>query len=219
MSKDRDNILCEYSDEESALVKGALSSNGQTEDAVHFHMTLTAKEYLLGDFSMYANAMEDSDMDQTDKYMSDRDSEQITNEEMLAKAFAESEHSPASEEYSMTADAYLIKGDDGRMVLRYKESLDSETEQVCEVSFDPALPGLVTVCKSGMASTVMTIEEGMRHNCVYRTPFMDFEMRLRALRVDNTITENGGVLHMDYALEIRGAAAHRTVMEITLVRV
>jgi len=182
-------------------------------------MTLTAKEYILCDFSMYAESMDDPDMDPTDKYMSDRDPEQITNEELLAKAFAESEHNPASEEYSMTADAYLTLCDDGRAVISYRESLDGETEQICEVSFDPELPGLVTICKSGIASTVMTIEEGKRHNCVYRTPFMDFEMRIRALRVDNTVTENGGTLRMDYALEIRDAVAHRTVMEISLKKV
>lgn len=218
MNKDRDNILCEYSDEESAFVKGALSSSVQAEDASHFHMTLTAKEYILCDFSMYAESMDDPDMDPTDKYMSDRDPDQMTSEETFAKAFADSEKSPASEEYSMTSDAHLTILDNGRTLIRYNESLDGETQQICEVSFDTSVPGLVTICKSGMASTVMTIEEGKRHSCVYRTPFMDFEMRVRALRVDNKITENGGTLRMDYALEIRGAEAHRTVMEITLVK-
>ena len=87
------------------------------------------------------------------------------------------------------------------------------------MSFDPSVPGLVTVSKTGMVSTLMTIEEGRRHGCVYRTPFMDFEMRLHAVRVVNTVTaESGGTIRMDYALEIRGAAAHRTVMELVLVR-
>ena len=45
---------------------------------------------------------------------------------------------------------------------------------------------------------------------------MDFEMRVHALRVDNTISDNGGRLRLDYALEIRGAAAHRTIMDIKL---
>ncbi len=214
MNKDRDNFLCEYSDEESAFVKGALSSSGCTEGAVHFHMTLTAKEYILCDFSMYAEPA-DADMDPTDRYMEERDPDQITSEEILAKAFAEAEHSPANEEYRVTGDAYMVE-DDGRVILCYLESLDGETEQLCEIHFDKSVPGLVTVCKTGMATSTMTIEVGRRHSCLYRTPFMDFEMRVRALRVDNTVTEKGGVLRLDYALEIRGAEAHRTVMEITL---
>ncbi len=215
MNKNRDNTLCEYSDEESAFVKGALSSNGGAEGTKHFRMEMRAKEYILCDFSMYAE-LSDEDMDPTDRYMQDRDPDQMTGEEFIAKAFAEAEKSPASEEYSVTCDAYLIECDDGRTVIRYTESLDGETEQITEISFEKDTPGLVTICKSGMGSTVMTIEAGRRHSCVYRTPFMDFEMRVRALRVDNGITESGGRLRLDYALEIRGAEAHRTVMDITL---
>lgn len=216
MNKNRDNTLCEYSDEESALVKGALSSTGATEGTKHFRMEMCAKEYILCDFSMYAETS-DEDMDSTDRYMQDRDPDQMTGEEILAKAFAEAEKSPASEEYSVTCDAYLAECDDGRTVIRYKESLDGETEQITEISFEKDTPGLVTICKSGMGSTVMTIEAGRRHSCVYRTPFMDFEMRVRALRVNNGISEAGGRLKLDYALEIRGAEAHRTVMDITLI--
>jgi len=213
MNKNRDNILCEYSDEESAFVKGALSSDRCTEGEQHFHMSLTSKEYILYDFSMFDAPGEEGFYPVGDKDGTDGD---ITGEEMLASAFAKAESEPASEEYAMTADASLTYDDKGRAVLRYMESLDGETEQICEISFDPALPGLVTISKVGMVSTLMTFVLGKRHSCVYRTPFIDFEMRIRTLRADNTITADGGVLRLDYALEIRGAAAHRTVMEITL---
>lgn len=213
MNKNRDNTLCEYSEEESAFTKGAFSSNGDTEGIKRFRMELRSKEYVLCDFSMYTD-FSDDDMDPTDEYMQDRDPDQMTGEEILAKAFAESEHNPASEEYSMTSDAYLTE-DGEHVILCYMESLDGETEQLTEIHFDKGAPGLVTVCKTGMATTTMTVEAGMRHSCVYRTPYMDFEMRIHGMRVDNTVTQSGGVIRLDYALEIRGASAHRTVMEIT----
>lgn len=200
MTDNRDKTLCEYSDEESAFLKGALSP--ETEGK-HFRMELTAREYLLGDFSMYAEQIVDS----------------MSGEEILAKVFADAERDPASEEYSMVCDAYMISDGTGRTVVRYKESLDGETEQTTEISFDADTPGLVTICKVGVGTTVLTIEEGRRHSCVYRTPFMDFDMRVRAVRAENTVTESGGMLRLDYALEIKGAAAHRTVMEITLTDV
>lgn len=210
MNKDRDNTLCEYSDEESALVKGALSSTGNTEGGKRFHMTLTSKEYSLCDFSMYGDGF-DGDEDPSGACGDDCE----TGEELMAKVFAETDGAPANEEYRMTSDA-LVTEADGRVIVSYVESSDDGMDQFCEIHFSKKLPGLVTVCRSGMASTTMTIEVGRRHSCVYRTPFMDFEMRVRALRVDNTITEEGGVLRMDYALEIRGAEAHRTIMEIIL---
>ena len=203
MNKNRDNILCEYSDEESAFVKGALSSDRRTEGELRFHMTLTSKEYTLYDFSMFGE-MGEGDFGESD------------GEEMLADIFAKAEREPASEEYAMTADASLSFDEGGRAHLKYSESIDGENEQICDISFDPALPGLVTISKVGMVSTLMTFEVGRRHSCVYRTPFMDFEMRIRTLRADNTVTTEGGRLRLDYALEIRGAVAHRTVMEITL---
>lgn len=206
MNKDRDNILCEYSDEESAFIKGALSSDGCTEDTPKLRMVLNAKEYILCDFSMY------DDMTEEDA----SSPECVTGDEVIANAFSEAEKSPSSEEYSVICEATIKECDNGRTVISYVESLDGENEQTTEISFEKNNPGLVTICKSGLATTVMTIESGKRHSCVYRTPFMDFEMRVHALRVDNSVTAEGGKLRLDYALEIRGAAAHRTIMEITL---
>ncbi len=212
MNKNRDDILCEYSDEESAFVKGALSSGRCTEGEYHFHMSLTSKEYTLYDFSMFEGHGENEFSGGGDF---DADGN-MSGDEMLASAFAKAENEPASEEYAITADAALSYDDKGLAHLRYSESIDGETEQICDIAFDPAMPGLVTISKAGMVSTLMTFEVGKRHSCVYRTPFMDFEMRIRTLRADNTISADGGVLRLDYALEIRGAVAHRTVMEITL---
>lgn len=204
MNKNRDKTLCEYSDEESTFTRGALSS--EAEGVKTLRMKQTAVEYTLCDFSMFADDADAEMMQESD----------AAGDDALSRAFAKAEKNPASEEYSITGDAWVISEDDGRMIVCYMESIDGETEQLTEIHFHKNEPGLVTICKTGVASTILTIEQGRRHSCVYRTPFMDFEMRVRALRVDNKITEDGGTLHLDYALEIRGAEAHRTVMDITL---
>ena len=216
MKKDRETPLCEYSDEESAFVKGALPAEDEAEGE-RFKMELCAKEFVLCDFTMYEGSTGEEfsyfDGDQTDD---GEDFEDVSGTEILAKIFSEAEKNPASEEYSISCGAYLSRDDRGRIVVSYTEILDVETEQQTQISFDPAVPGLVTIYKSGAVSSVMTIEEGRRHTCTYRTPFMDFEMRVHALRAENTIGAEGGRLTLDYALEIRGAAAHRTVMSIVL---
>jgi len=180
-------------------MKGALSAN---RDGVPMRMSLVAKEYALCDFSMFE---EDA------PFMGD----DASGEEILAKMFAEAEKHPASEEYSVSCDAEFVRVGD-RCEIRYNECLDGETTQLTIITFDESVPGLVTVYKSGMATVTMTIEAGQRHSCIYRTPFMDFEMRLRATRVENSVSEAGGRILMDYALEIRGAVCHRTVMEIVV---
>lgn len=196
-------------------MKGALSSEGETEGK-RFRMELSAKEYVLCDFSMYAVDSEEAISESADQYSENEDPDSMTGEEILARIFRETERSPASEEYSVNCDANIRSDTNGRTIIEYRESIDGETEQTTQISFDPQMPGLVTIYKSGAVATVMTLETGRRHSCIYRTPFMDFEMRIRTLRAENGITEDGGTLRLDYILEIKGAAAHRTIMEITL---
>ena len=216
MKKDRETPLCEYSDEESAFVKGALPAEDEAEGE-RFSMELRAKEFVLCDFTMYeGGADEDCSYFDGDLTEDSEAFDDVSGTEILAKIFSEAQKNPASEEYSITCGAYLSRDDRGLIVISYTEFPDGETEQRTQISFDPAVPGLVTIYKSGAVSSVMTIEEGRRHSCTYHTPFMDFEMKVHALRVENTVGAEDGRLTLDYALEIRGAAAHRTVMSIVL---
>ena len=58
------------------------------------------------------------------------------------------------------------------------------------------------------------MEEGKRQYSVYKTPFGNLEMCVYAKRVDNSISENGGTLILDYAVELKGMTAQRTKMRV-----
>ena len=77
------------------------------------------------------------------------------------------------------------------------------------ISFMRSQSGIVSMTRSGMVSTVLTFEAGKRYRCVYKTPYMPFEICVRTLKVENLL-ETMGTLSLDYVIEIRGARAERT---------
>ncbi len=128
---------------------------------------------------------------------------------------------PVSESYRLSCPASITRRD-GRLCLTYSESLGGDenglTDETTEISFDPAEPGLLTVFRSGAADVTLVLESGRRHTCVYHTLYMDFDVCVHTYRVDNSLTDEGGRIYFDYAIELRGAATHRTTMEITVKR-
>lgn len=103
-----------------------------------------------------------------------------------------------------------------RVEIRYEESEATGMEgSVTRVFFETREAGLVTMMRTGAVSTALVFEKGKRHHCIYKTPFMPFEICVNTLDVQNRITEDG-VLLLDYIIEIRGAKAERTkfVMKI-----
>lgn len=190
---DADGVLREYPEDGGSSLREALSDILGAE--AHFYrMTLKSKEYELFDFSMFV------------------ESEDALGEEILWRLMSATKKNPVSEEYELSLDAGVAIGD-GRATAVYAETNDDGGINLTEIHFSTDDAGLITIIKSGEAETVMTFERGRRHRAVYHTPYMDFDMRLFAARVENTFTPGfGGEIHLDYALEIRGAAAHRTVM-------
>ena len=72
---------------------------------------------------------------------------------------------------------------------------------------------LVHMIRSGMVTTAMTFKAHHRAICTYETPYMPFQIGIHSLVVDNRLMEEG-VLVLDYIIEIRGAKAERTRMEM-----
>lgn len=79
--------------------------------------------------------------------------------------------------------------------------------------------GLVTLERRGALRTVMFFEEGRYRRCEYVTPFMTFEMCIYSRRVDNRLSESGGSLYLDYAAEMKGAAAQRVKLNLELTKI
>lgn len=107
-----------------------------------------------------------------------------------------------------TFGVFGIDGD--RAEISYEESEATGMEgSITSLSFDMREPGLVTMARTGIVSTVLVFERGKRHHCIYQTPYMPFEICVNTLDVRNRIAE-AGTLELDYVIEIRGAKAERT---------
>lgn len=112
---------------------------------------------------------------------------------------------------------------EGRMVLTddrvdvvYEETVLTGMEgSVTSIGFARSDPSVVTMLRQGFVNTAFVFEEGKRHICVYNTPFSSFEICVHALKVQNSLLENGTV-ELDYLSELRGARTERCKMKIVV---
>lgn len=103
-----------------------------------------------------------------------------------------------------------------RVELIYEESeLTGMEGSVTSIGFDRANPALVSMLRTGPVRTAMTFEEGRRHICLYNTPFSEFEVCVRTIKVNNRLLEENR-LELDYLIEIHGAQAEHCKMTVTL---
>ena len=109
----------------------------------------------------------------------------------------------------------FISREDGRVEFTYDETeLTGMEGAKTAISYSEDDPALVTMVRTGSISTALVFESGKRHHCVYKTPYMPFEVCVRTLKVDNRL-ESENRLYIDYIIEIRGAKAERTKFELT----
>ena len=108
-----------------------------------------------------------------------------------------------------------LKEVDGRIELAYDETeLTGMEGSRTAISFSPDAPELITMVREGTVSTALVFEPNKRHHCVYKTPYMPFEVCVRTLKVENKL-DSENRLYIDYIIEIRGAKAERTKFELT----
>ena len=108
--------------------------------------------------------------------------------------------------------------DDGsRVVISYDETEATGMDgSSTAISFVKSQPEIVTMTREGVVSTVLVFEERVRHHCLYKTPFMPFEVCVHTMKVKNLL-QGMGVLELDYVIEIRGAQAERTKFRMELL--
>ena len=105
-----------------------------------------------------------------------------------------------------------------RIEISYDESEATGMEgSKTVVSFLHSDSGIVSMSRSGMVSAILTFEAGKRHHCVYKTPYMPFEICVRTLKVANLLM-TFGTLDLDYVIEIRGARAERTKFRMQILK-
>ena len=108
--------------------------------------------------------------------------------------------------------------DDGeRVSVRYEETEATGMDgSKTTVTFLKSEPQVITMTRDGMVSATLVFEEGQRHHCIYKTPFMPFEVCVHTKKVVNRIL-SGGYVELDYIVEIRGAKAERTKFKMQLL--
>ncbi len=102
--------------------------------------------------------------------------------------------------------------------LTYQEELDVEEDagapvQVC-LTFSEKECGPVTISRSGDMRTIFTVEQGVRQYSTYHTPYGQVDMCVIGKKIQNRISPAGGVLLLDYAVELQGMITQRTKMTI-----
>ena len=106
---------------------------------------------------------------------------------------------------------------DGRAEIAYEESEATGMEgSRTVISFLEEEDGIVSMVREGMVSTNLVFEAGKRYLCVYRTPYMPFEVCVRTFKVDNRLLSER-TLALDYIVEIRGAQAERTKFHVQIL--
>lgn len=108
--------------------------------------------------------------------------------------------------------------DDGeRISISYNESEATGMEgSVTTITFLKSEPYIVSMIREGMVSTTLVFENEKRHHCLYKTPFMPFEICVRTIKVTNSLL-GIGTLTLDYVIEIRGAKAERTKFSMQIL--
>ena len=109
--------------------------------------------------------------------------------------------------------------DDGdRIFITYNETeATGMNGSTTSVSFLKNAPEIVTMTRDGLVSATLVFEESKRHHCIYKTPFMPFEVCVKTKNVINNILLSGE-LELDYIVEIRGAKAERTKFKMQILK-
>ena len=134
-----------------------------------------------------------------------------------APDFFETEDKTAEPEIMEINSVGNICDDGDRITLSYEESDASGMQgSTTSITFLKSDPSIVTMMRSGLVSATLVFEEGKRHHCIYKTPFMPFEVCIHTTKVVNALLV-GNTLELDYIVEIRGAKAERTKFKMQIL--
>lgn len=104
----------------------------------------------------------------------------------------------------------------GRLVITYDE--DALIGGNVKAKLSVLNSNTLVLDRSGDISTRMIIEKGVRHNCNYNTPYGAFTMGFFGTSMENTMTEQGGVISMCYTVDRNSTLLSENKIEITVKR-
>ncbi len=140
-------------------------------------------------------------------------------EALLDRMFSELHSSENSDRYIFTTEAEM-EVLPGQITLTYDEADDStlgKTKNI--IRFDRANPHSLSIQRSGELMNTLVCEKGRRHTSVYTSPMlpMALEACTYTRRCDVDLDEEGGVVFLDYLIEIRGADVQRTTIRMDIM--
>lgn len=146
----------------------------------------------------------------------DVDASLFSDEEVDLNNVPVSEETPEPDIFDMNSIG--VYTDDGeRISISYNESEATGMEgSTTTITFLKSEPTIVSMIREGAVSTTLVFENGKRHHCIYKTPIMPFEICVRTLKVENSLS-GVGILSLDYIVELRGAKAERTKFSMQLL--
>lgn len=118
----------------------------------------------------------------------------------------------------MEINSLAVISDDGeRVTVSYEETEATGMDgSNTTVSYLKSEPSVITMTRDGIVSATLVFEEGKRHHCIYKTPFMPFEVCVHTKKVVNRLLDDK-YIELDYIVEIRGAKAERTKFKMQIL--
>ena len=127
--------------------------------------------------------------------------------------FVKGESPCEMEKLEIISEGYLEDDGDVYAVSYVESELTGLDGSLSVISFRHGDRELVTMMRSGAVSTAMTFKPHHRTISSYQTPFMPFQLGIHCLGVSNDLP-GGGLLCLNYIIEIRGAKAEWCHMQI-----
>ncbi len=76
--------------------------------------------------------------------------------------------------------------------------------------------GCVSMIRRGQYNTEMIIERGKRHSCEYSSPYGSMLIGVYAQKVNSTVDDGRGKLHLKYTIDFYGGVAGENELIFTL---
>ena len=77
-------------------------------------------------------------------------------------------------------------------------------------------PEKVTLLRVGAVSSEMVFEKNKRHRSLYSTPYGNMEIGITARRLNSTLGASGGLIEIDYDVEINHTLAGQSLFRINV---
>ncbi|MBE6614573.1 MAG: DUF1934 domain-containing protein [Ruminococcaceae bacterium] len=140
-------------------------------------------------------------------------------EALIDECFSQAENSENTGRYIFTTEA-VMEVTPGSITITYEEAPGSDLgETKSTIRIDRANPHSLSIERSGTLMNTLICEKGRRHTSVYFSPMIPapLEACTYTRRCDVDLDEEGGVIFLDYIIEIRGADVQRTTIRMNII--